>query len=92
MKYGFNMLLWTTFVEEEHADVFAFLKKTGYDGVEIPSGDGPVDHYHLVRRMADDAGLACTSIAMATPEEDPTHPDASVRRAAPARCVDPRST
>ena len=82
MKFGFNMLLWTTFVEPEHAPVIRWLKELGYDGVEIPSGDGPVDHYHTVRKLADDAGLACTAIAMATPEADPTSPDPAVRQAA----------
>ncbi|MCZ6596635.1 MAG: sugar phosphate isomerase/epimerase [Planctomycetota bacterium] len=82
MRFGFNMLLWTTFVEPEHAPVIRWLKELGYDGVEIPSGDGPVDHYHTVRKLADDAGLACTAIAMATPEADPTSPDPAVRQAA----------
>lgn len=81
MRFGFNLLLWTTFVEAEHAPLFEKLKRLGYDGVEIPSGDGPVDHYHSVRKLADDAGLACTAIAMATPEADPTSPDAAVRQA-----------
>ena len=82
MRFGFNLLLWTTFVEPEHAPIIERLAKLGYDGVEIPSGDGPVDHYHTVRKLADDAGLACTSIAMATPEADPTNPDPKIRAAA----------
>jgi D-psicose/D-tagatose/L-ribulose 3-epimerase len=82
MKFGFNLLLWTTFVEEEHAPLMHRLKKLGYDGVEIPSGDGPVDHYHTVRKLADDAGLACTAIAMATAEADPTSKDPAIRAAA----------
>ncbi|MFT7486686.1 MAG: D-psicose/D-tagatose/L-ribulose 3-epimerase [Candidatus Paceibacteria bacterium] len=81
MRFGFNMLLWTTFVEPEHVPVIERLKQIGYDGVEIPAGDGPVDHYHSVRKWADDAGLACTAIAMATPEADPSSPEPSVRRA-----------
>ena len=82
MRFGFNMLLWTTFVEEQHAPVIRWLKELGYDGVEIPAGDGPVDHYHTVKRIADDAGLACTAIAMATPEADPTSADPVIRKAA----------
>jgi D-psicose/D-tagatose/L-ribulose 3-epimerase len=82
MQFGFNLLLWTTFVEAEHAPLMERLKEIGYDGVEIPAGDGPVDHYHSVRKMADAAGLQCTAIAMATPEADPTSSDPAVRRAA----------
>ncbi|MFT5290798.1 MAG: D-psicose/D-tagatose/L-ribulose 3-epimerase [Planctomycetota bacterium] len=81
MRFGFNLLLWTTFVEAEHAPLMQKIKALGYDGVEIPSGDGPVDHYHLVRQLADDAGLACTAIAMATPEADPSSSSPSLRRA-----------
>jgi D-psicose/D-tagatose/L-ribulose 3-epimerase len=82
MRFGFNLLLWTTFVEAEHAPLIRRIKELGYDGVEIPAGDGPVAHYHSVRQMADDAGLACTAIAMATPEADPISPDKSNRKAA----------
>ncbi len=36
MKIGFNVLLWTPYVTEEHFGLFEKLKVTGYDGVEIP--------------------------------------------------------
>ena len=36
MKYGMNMLLWTTNVDPSHDKVFEMLKECGYDGVEIP--------------------------------------------------------
>src|SRR5438128_1472622 len=36
MKYGMNMLLWTTEVEPSHDPLLARLKEWGYDGVEIP--------------------------------------------------------
>ena len=35
MKIGFNMLLWTPFVTEEHFGTLQKLKATGYDGVEV---------------------------------------------------------
>ncbi len=81
MKFGFNLLLFTTFVEEEHAPLFAWVKSLGYDGIEIPTGDGPPEHYKTVRQYADDAGLQCTSVAMATPETDPSSPDPKIRAA-----------
>ena len=34
MKYGMNMLLWTTNVEPSHDPIFEMLKECGYDGVE----------------------------------------------------------
>ena len=45
MKYGFNLLLWTGHVTDEHAPVLKALKKTGYDNVEIPIFEGTPDHY-----------------------------------------------
>ena len=51
MKFGFNLLLWTTFVTEEHRPLLDLLKEIGYDGVEIPSGDGPVEHYRGLAAM-----------------------------------------
>ena len=35
MKYGMNMLLWTTSVDESLYGTLDSLKKIGYDGVEI---------------------------------------------------------
>ncbi len=46
MKFGFNLLLWTTFVTEDDLPLLGLLQQIGYDGVEIPSGDGPPDHYN----------------------------------------------
>ena len=42
MKLGFNLLLWTTHVVDEHVPLFDRLKATGYDGVEIPLFEGDV--------------------------------------------------
>ena len=36
MKYGMNMLLWTTDVTEQHYKILEELKGYGYDGVELP--------------------------------------------------------
>jgi len=45
MKYGMNMLLWTTDVNESLYGVLDSLKKIGYDGVELPIFDMNVDHF-----------------------------------------------
>ena len=39
VKYGMNLLLWTSDVSEEHFPLFAQLKEIGYDGVELPVFD-----------------------------------------------------
>lgn len=64
MKLGFNLLLWTTHVIEEHLPVFDRLKATGYDGVEIPLFEGEVGHYAHLGRALRDAGLGATTVTV----------------------------
>ena len=56
MKLGFNLLLWTTHVVDDHAPLFDRLKATGYDGVEIPLFEGDGAHYARLGRRIRDAG------------------------------------
>ena len=45
MLLGFNMLLWSTHVTEEHFPIFADIKRAGYDGVELPIFEGTPEHF-----------------------------------------------
>jgi D-psicose/D-tagatose/L-ribulose 3-epimerase len=45
MKYGFNLLLWTGHVTDEHLPILKSLKRTGYDNAEIPIFEGTPDYY-----------------------------------------------
>jgi D-psicose/D-tagatose/L-ribulose 3-epimerase len=51
MKIGMNLLLWTANVTEAHDPLLIDLKKTGYDGVEIPVFEGTLRHHHRHRRF-----------------------------------------
>ena len=42
MKTGFNLLLWTTHVTEEHFPIIEGIAKAGYDGVAVPLFAGDV--------------------------------------------------
>jgi len=64
MKLGFNLLLWTTHVVDEHVPLFDRLKSTGYDGVEIPLFEGHVSHYKRLGRIVKDAGLAASAVTV----------------------------
>ena len=64
MKLGFNLLLWTTHVVDEHVPLFDLLKSTGYDGVEIPLFEGEVSHYKRLGRIVKDAGLASSAVTV----------------------------
>lgn len=69
MKLGFNLLLWTTHVTDEHLPIIEKLKATGYDGVEIPMFEGQPAHYKELGRRIVDAGLLSTGIGIMPPGE-----------------------
>jgi len=71
LKLGFNLLLWTTHVTDEHWPIIERLKATGYDGVEIPMVEGEPEHYARL-------GLACATQDSAQP--DRRHGAAQVRQ------------
>src|SRR5476649_1484 len=64
MLLGFNMLLWSTHVTEEHFPIFADLKRAGYDGVELPIFEGDPEHFRKVGRAVRDNGLRATAVAV----------------------------
>jgi D-psicose/D-tagatose/L-ribulose 3-epimerase len=85
MRTGMNLLLWTTHVTSEHFPILEKLKKTGYDGVEIPIFEGDAAHYKSLRKELDKQGLAATTVACMMPESNPISPEASIRKAAVER-------
>jgi D-psicose/D-tagatose/L-ribulose 3-epimerase len=82
MKTGMNLLLWTTHVTAEHFPLFAELKKTGFDGIELPLFEGGADHYKTIAAELKKQGLGCTAVTVVGPEASPISPDANIRRAA----------
>lgn len=83
MKIGFNMLLWTPFVTEEHFPLFSELKRVGYDGIEVPLFNGDEAHYARVGRALKDCGLGCTTVTVIPDAaHSPISPEASSRQGA----------
>jgi D-psicose/D-tagatose/L-ribulose 3-epimerase len=82
MKIGFCMLLWATEVTRKHEKILRDLKKTGYDGVEIPVFGGKPRDYAKLGAMLDDIGLERTAISVIPGGKDPVSPDKDERRAA----------
>jgi len=81
MKVGMNLLVWTAFVTEEHFPILEKIKKTGYDGVEIPLFDGDAEHYKKIKKELDNLGLGCTAVTVVNADTNPISPDASIRKA-----------
>ncbi len=64
MKAGFNLLLWTSHVDDSHLRHVEALKAAGYDGVEVPMFGGDTPHYQRLGRQIRDLGLAATAITI----------------------------
>ncbi len=62
MKIGMCMFLWTTNIGPEHKSLLADIRKTGFDGVEIPVFEGTPDDFAATGKMLDDLGLERTAV------------------------------
>ena len=83
MKIGFNMLLWTPFVTDEHFHIFRDLKKVGYDGVELEILEGDPKHYSEIHAELDNCGLESTAVTIIPDaEHSPISDNPSYRNAA----------
>lgn len=85
MKYGMNMLLWTSDVTEEHYGILENLKKWGFDGVELPVFDLDLGKFSRLGKKLDEIGLERTAVTVCSDADNPISPDASVRAAALTR-------
>jgi D-psicose/D-tagatose/L-ribulose 3-epimerase len=80
MKAGFNLLLWTSHVTEEHFPIIENLARAGYDGVEIPILEGTPAHYEKIRKVVKDNGLLCDVVTnMPNALHNPVSPDKKLR-------------
>jgi D-psicose/D-tagatose/L-ribulose 3-epimerase len=83
MKLGFNLLLWTPHVTLAHEPILRALKKTGYDGVEIPMFEGDPEHYARLGELLDKIGLARSVVSVIGPSgKNPLSSDKSHQAAA----------
>jgi D-psicose/D-tagatose/L-ribulose 3-epimerase len=85
MKYGFNLLLWTGHVTDEHLPLLKALKKTGYDGVELPLFEGTSDHYARLGDHLRKLGLGVTTVSVLGAGNNSLSNDRAERQAAVAR-------
>lgn len=85
MKYGMNLLLWTSGVTQEHFPLLQSLKDWGFDGVELPMFDLDVNQYARIGAELKKTGLESTAVTVCSPEHNPISPDAAIRTAALTR-------
>jgi D-psicose/D-tagatose/L-ribulose 3-epimerase len=82
MKYGFNLLLWTGHVTDEHLPIFKALKKAGYDGVELPLFEGTPYHYARLGEHLAKLSLGVTTVSVLGAGHNSLSPDKAERKAA----------
>jgi D-psicose/D-tagatose/L-ribulose 3-epimerase len=82
MKYGLNLLLWTTDVNETHFPLLDKIKTWGYDGVELPVFELDVEKFRGLGQRLDGLGLERTAVAISTAENNPISDSPAVRQAA----------
>lgn len=85
MRLGMNLLLWTTQVTEQHHPLLADLKEAGYDGAEIPIGQGDTPYYRALGAELDRLGLARTAVTSLDAATNACSPDKAIRAAAKDR-------
>ena len=81
MKIGINMLLWTNHVTEQYFGVFEKLKKTGFDGVELPLGEGDVAHYSRIGKQISSLDMGVTCVTSLSESTNIASPDRVIREA-----------
>ena len=67
MKIGFNMLLWSSNIGEEHFPLLKTMKDVGYDGVEFFLGEPDLNHHKKVGAELKTLGLGCTTVTCPPP-------------------------
>lgn len=82
MRFGINLLLWTTHVTAAHERQLAFVRQCGFDGVEVPLFQGDPGHYRDLGVVLDRLGLLRTCSTGLDAAHDPIDPSPSIRRAA----------
>lgn len=81
MKFGMNLLLWTSGVTEQHFPLLEKIKAWGYDGVELPMFDFDLANAKKVGAELKRLGLATTAVTVCTGTENPISPDPAIRKA-----------
>jgi D-psicose/D-tagatose/L-ribulose 3-epimerase len=81
MKYGMNLLLWTSAADESIFPLLEQIKGWGYDGVELPVFDMNLENFQKVGAKLQELGLETTAVTVCTPDENPISPDAAKRQA-----------
>ncbi len=80
MKIGMNMLLWTDHVTEQHFPLIDQLKETGFEGIEVPLGDGDLNHYTKLGNHLASIDMGITCVTSILEDQNIASPDPAIRQ------------
>lgn len=80
-KFGLNLLLWTTAIDESLRPLAEQIKSWGYDGVELPIFESDEKSLQAAARWLDELGLDRTTVTVCSEAENLISPEFSVRQA-----------
>lgn len=75
------MLLWTNHVTEQHYPIIEQIKTKGFDGIEVPLGDGDLTHYTKIGNHLSDMELGLTCVTSLLEETNIASPNPAIRQA-----------
>lgn len=81
MKFGMNLLLWGTEINEGLFPVLEQIKALGFDGVEVPIFDTDPTHWYKWREKLDELELDRIAVTICGPDFNQISADADMRKA-----------
>lgn len=81
MKFGMNLLLWGTEINENLFPVLEQIKELGFDGVEVPIFDTDPTHWYKWREKLDELELDRIAVTICGPDFNQISPDPAIRKA-----------
>lgn len=84
-KFGMNLLLWSTDLQESQFGLLDEMKGIGFDGVELPVFNLDLDNFKKIGARCNSVGLGRTAVTVSTPDANPIDANPAVREAAVAR-------
>lgn len=78
-KIGFNLLAWSTGVDESMYPIIERLKEIGYDGIEFFYGSDNEEDYRRLGAHCKDLNIRTTGVMVLGPDQNPIHPDLKIR-------------
>ncbi len=81
MKFGMNLLLWGTEINESLFPVLEQIKELGFDGVEVPIFDTDPTHWYAWREKLDELELDRIAVTICGPDFNQISQDPAIRKA-----------